>query len=313
MPDVTVLPLSHAEQELVAALMQDEEHAWMADLSWDYSPIRQILLSFLAQNLLPGYIALAGRHPVSYSYFLVHRNKGIIGTLYSSNPDCHQDIAYDVLAHAIEALKDSTGVRRIEAQIMPFHGVNLTPEFTRHGFRHYTRYFMKLAIGVSTRQPSKASPVMVVPWEPSFLRAAADIASRSYLHETDALICEDYRSSGGCESYLRSLVDNPGCGVFMPEASFVALDRGGSPCGFIMSSRISQGAGMIPQIAILPDHQGQGIGSTLMQRALTLFSGLGFHSVSLTVTKNNRKAFQWYQRVGFSVRKEFGAYVWERR
>jgi GNAT superfamily N-acetyltransferase len=313
MPDVTVLPLSHAEQDLVAALMQDEEHAWMADLNWDYSPIRRILLSFLGQNLLPGYVAMAGGRPLSYSYFLVHKNKGVIGTLYSSKPDCPQEVADEVLAHAIEALTDSSGVHRIEAQIMPFHGVNVTPEFTRHGFRHYSRYFMELPLSIASRQ-SKNSPMpALVPWDLGLLGQAADIASRSYRHETDALICADYRSCGGCESYLRSLVDNPGCGTFMPEDSFVAQDRDGSPCGFIMSSRISQGAGMIPQIAILPDHQGQGIGTALMTRALTTFSGLGFHSVSLTVTKKNRKAFQWYQRVGFSIRKEFGAYVWERK
>ena len=35
-------------------------------------------------------------------------------------------------------------------------------------------------------------------------------------------------------------------------------------------------------------------------------------AVSLTVTKKNRRAFEWYQRLGFRVKKEFGAYVWQR-
>jgi len=38
---------------------------------------------------------------------------------------------------------------------------------------------------------------------------------------------------------------------------------------------------------------------------------MGFLTVSLTVTKKNKRAFEWYQRLGFRVRKEFGAYVWE--
>jgi ribosomal protein S18 acetylase RimI-like enzyme len=38
---------------------------------------------------------------------------------------------------------------------------------------------------------------------------------------------------------------------------------------------------------------------------------MGFHSVGLTVTKKNRRAFEWYLRVGFRIRKEFSAYVWQ--
>jgi ribosomal protein S18 acetylase RimI-like enzyme len=49
-----------------------------------------------------------------------------------------------------------------------------------------------------------------------------------------------------------------------------------------------------------------------MKRAFTQLKTLGFRSVSLTVTKKNRRAFDWYQRLGFKIRKEFGAFVWER-
>jgi ribosomal protein S18 acetylase RimI-like enzyme len=32
----------------------------------------------------------------------------------------------------------------------------------------------------------------------------------------------------------------------------------------------------------------------------------------LTVTEENLRAFEWYQRLGFKMHKEFGAYVWHR-
>ena len=69
---------------------------------------------------------------------------------------------------------------------------------------------------------------------------------------------------------------------------------------------------MIPQISIHPGYQGHGLGIALMERALLQFRKQGFRTVSLTVTKKNCRAFEWYQRLGFKVRKEFGAYVWER-
>ena len=69
---------------------------------------------------------------------------------------------------------------------------------------------------------------------------------------------------------------------------------------------------MIPQIAVHPSYQGRGLGNVLMNSAIEQFRSLGFQSLSLTVTKKNRRAFDWYQRLGFKFRKDFGAYIWER-
>jgi GNAT superfamily N-acetyltransferase len=292
--------------------MREEEQAWMEDLSWDYSPVRQTLMSFLDQELLSGYVALDGSRPISYSYYLAHNRKGIIGTLYASKGHCPHETALDVLGRVVDSLKGIDTARRIEAQLMPFHHLNPTPAFTRFGFQHYARYFVELQLANCDWRREQPRSGRVIPWDSAFLRLAADVAFKSYRDQMDAVICEDYCTSAGCEGYLRSLVENPGCGIFVPEASFMALDGRGLPCGFIIGSRISDGAGMIPQVAMLPAFQGQGLGSALMHHTLSAFKGRGYHTVSLTVTKKNRRAFEWYERVGFRFRKEFGAYVWDR-
>jgi ribosomal protein S18 acetylase RimI-like enzyme len=69
---------------------------------------------------------------------------------------------------------------------------------------------------------------------------------------------------------------------------------------------------MIPQIAVHPSYQGRDLGNALMNYAFGRLKAMNFHTASLTVTKKNRRAFDWYQRLGFKIRKEFGAYVWER-
>ncbi len=92
----------------------------------------------------------------------------------------------------------------------------------------------------------------------------------------------------------------------------MAQDGRGAPCGFILSSRTSAFAGMIPQVAIKPSHQGHGLGNGLMQLALSRLKSLGMRTVSLTVTALNQRACEWYLRTGFTKRKEFGAYVWLR-
>ncbi len=312
MPDLKTVPIGCADQRGLTSLMDEEVQAWYSELGWDYSPVRAILSSYISQNLLPGYVAVGADHAFGYGYFLVHQSKGIIGTIFAPKSNLQQEAADDVLAHAVRALKDSDAIHRIEAQIMPFQSLNLTAGFTRQGFQSYTRYFLELDLVPYALRGERAFRGGVVPWDPTRLARASTVVLKSYQNEADALICEDYCTAAGCENYLRSLVGNPGCGTFLPDASFMALDGHGDPCGFIISSRISASAGMIPQIAIHPAHQGRGLGAVLMDRALDRQKALGLRSAGLTVTKKNRRAFEWYQRLGFRIRKEFGAYVWER-
>jgi ribosomal protein S18 acetylase RimI-like enzyme len=315
MSNIKYLPLSQLDEALLLPLMEEEERVWMSDLDWDYSPIRQILLSFARQRLLPGYAAVNEKEVVGYTYFLVNQAKGIIGALYASKTNHSQEAVEELLSLTISCLKDSQNIRRIEAQIMPFHNLNLIATFTQHGFGYYPRYYLDLDLDLNASQTGAdlSSGEKIIPWSSAYLERTAEMTMLSYRNQIDADICEDYRTRAGCESYLRSLVENPGCGVFMPETSFMGLDEQGSPCGFVICCRISDGAGMIPQIAVHPSHQGRGLGNTLIHHSFEQLRALDFHTVSLTVTKKNRRAFDWYQRLGFKIRKEFGAYIWERK
>jgi ribosomal protein S18 acetylase RimI-like enzyme len=313
MPNLKYLPITYLDGDLFQPLMDEEEKVWMSDLRWDYSPIRQILVSFIKQKLLPGYVAVAGeKEPIGYTYFLINQAKGIIGALYVSKTSRFQEAVEELLSLAIVCLKDSQNIKRVEAQIMPFNNANFTAAFTQHGFSYYPRYYLNLDLGFAPKKIAFTSLGGIIPWDSACMERAAEMTLRSYSNQTDAEICEDYRTKAGCESYLRSLVENPGCGIFMPEASFMALDAQNALCGFVICCRISNGAAMIPQIAVHPSYQGRNLGNALMFRSFEQLRTRGFRTVSLTVTKKNRRAFDWYQRLGFRIQKEFGAYVWER-
>ena len=312
MSDLRYLPISCLDETLVHPLMEDEARMWMADLDWDYTPIRQILVSFIKQKLLPGYVAVADGLAIGYTYFLVNQAKGIIGALYALRSSHSQDAVEELLTRSISSLKDSQSITRVEAQIIPFHNLNLIDAFIRNGFSHTLRYYLDLDLSNHRKKPELPPALRIVPWDSSYLAQTAEMTLLSYQNQPDAEICQDYCTRPGCEGYLRSLVENPGCGVFMPEASFIALDWQGDPCGFVFCCRISSEAAIIPQIAVHPSYQGKRLGNTLMSRAFVQLKSLGFRTVSLTVTQKNLRAFEWYQRLGFRVRKEFGAYVWQR-
>jgi ribosomal protein S18 acetylase RimI-like enzyme len=312
MSELKYLPISFLEHNSFFSLMDEEEKAWLTDLGWDYSAIRQILVSFIRQKLLPGYAATSKKELLGYTYFLVNQAKGIIGAIYAARLGPVQEVVENLISLAISSLTDNPQVKRVEAQIMPFNGVDFTEIFTRHEFHHYSRCYLDLNLN-DFRLVGHNPEEKITPWDSARLRLAAEMTSMSYNNQTDALICEDYRTVAGCESYIRSLVENPGCGIFMPEASYMCMDEWQHPCGFIIGCRISNGVGMIPQIAVHPGYQGRGVGNALIQRSFEQYKALGFHTVSLTATMDNRRAFNWYQRLGFKIRKEFGAYVWERK
>jgi ribosomal protein S18 acetylase RimI-like enzyme len=308
MPEIALIPLSQAEGGLMADLMRGEEQAWRQELDWDYSPIRRILSSFLRARILPGFLAVRGTQALGYTYFLISRSKGVIGTLYVHSLQA-QETADLVLSRAIESMKATMRLRRIEAQIIPLEGVDLNAIFMRHGFQVFPRHYLELDLAEAP--PSESlDPELLMPWQPEYLAPAAKVAYGSYQGSIDAIICEDYRSEANCADYLRSLTENPGCGIFLPDSSFVSLDAGGDIRGFILTSRLSRSAAMIPQISILPSYQGKGLGSCLIRQALKRLRETGYQAVRLTVTVQNRRAFEWYQRLGFRLRREFSAYVW---
>jgi ribosomal protein S18 acetylase RimI-like enzyme len=312
MQDMTLLPLSHAARAQLDALMDEEVGAWRCELDWDYTPVKEVLVNFMDQNLLPGYVACNHDMALGYTYFLTHRNKGVIGTLYASRQGNSQDIADQILSTAIESLIDQKQIARIEAQIFPFHRLQLHSVFAGYAFRDYPRAYLELELARYRPGPDHGRKASIEHWDQARLAQAAAIVKKSYEREIDSLICEDYCSLAGCEGYLRSLVANPGCGTFLPKASFMGYDDQRRPSGFVLTSRISPLGAMIPQISILPAHQGCGLGRALMDKALSYLKLSGFQKVSLTVTRDNLRALEWYQRLGFRVRKEFSAYIWQR-
>ena len=195
---------------------------------------------------------------------------------------------------------------------MPFNDIDITDIFIRNGFHYFPRRYLFLDLNFYRRLQSGTPSGKIVRWDSSNLSRMAEILLKSYFNQTDAVISTDYRTAQSCEGYLRSILENPGCGVFMPKVSFLALDECKKPCGFIIGCRLSDGVGMIPQIAIHPSYQGKKLGNALMNRSLEEFRNLGFRRISLTVTPQNRRAYEWYSRLGFTVGKYFGAFVWER-
>ena len=319
MSDIQYLPISCLDESAILPLMTEEARMWLTDFGWDYSAIQQVLLSLIREKILPGYVAFTGdKQPVGYVYFLVNQTKGSIGALYATpttSADKAQETADGLLELAVTCLQNSGNIRRIEAQILPLHGQNYARTFNKCGFRDYPRFYLVrsiagIAAGITEKEP--CAPAKIIPWDSAIINRAAAMTTECYREHPDYEIFEDYHTQSNCESYLYGLVTNPGCGIFLPNASFMYLDGGGNPRGYVICSRISDGSALIPQIVTHPSWQGRGIGAALMNRCLMQLQSMNFHSLSLVVTVENSRACELYRRMGFQLRREFGAFIWNR-
>lgn len=162
-------------------------------------------------------------------------------------------------------------------------------------------------------------------WDDRYFEPLAELILSAYAGHMDSNINDQYATREGALKFLKNIVVFPGCGVFQPDASFVAFEghSGGSRwveqqaggaqlAGALLVSQVAPRVAHVTQVCVRRELQGQGLGRALMSRALDYLGYKGFEGVSLSVTAENLAAVELYRRLGFEVLKEFAAYVWEK-
>ncbi len=92
------------------------------------------------------------------------------------------------------------------------------------------------------------------------------------------------------------------------EKSFLLVARSdGKPVGFVQGSvpkfplEVSEPAGTIDNLYVLPEFRGRGIGKKLMAEGLKTLKTRGVKAVRLSVLKENRVAIKLYEKLGFKI------------
>ena len=84
-----------------------------------------------------------------------------------------------------------------------------------------------------------------------------------------------------------------------PDGILVA-EADGRPVGYI-ASRFDRDTlvGWIPNLAVLPEYQGQGVGKMLMQACLDLMRAQGMRYAKIETMHTNERGERFYRQVGF--------------
>ncbi len=316
-------------------LLGVESEIWRRRLDWEYKGSARLLLEYLDARSLPGFVAVEQGEILGYVFCVYEAHKAVIGNVFAAprvigdwstadSPPRHE-VERLLLEQAVTLLTHSPCVDRVETQLLLHpageHGATLAA----HGFQRAERLYLERMLQRAPAQASQtgsAAPdrsqaivggCRLRPWRDAEMQAAAQLIVAAYPDHPDSRINDQYRSLSGAQRFLHNIVRFPGCGSFVPEASFLAVDAlSGALAGMVLSSQISSGCGHITQICVAPGYRRRGLAEWLLDEAIAALEARGMERLTLTVTASNGDAIRLYQRKGFAERHRFDAAVWER-
>ena len=295
-------------------LLEEERKVWRENIHWDFGPSADLIRRYVDMRALSGFVLRTNRRPAGYAYHVAEESKTLIGNLFVAPPLATPEAEHRLL-HATLTDAFEHRATRVEAQLMmlrhrPEHG-RLAQSFPGLSGRTFRRFFMLATLGEVAPSPTPAG-MMLETWDEQFADDAARLIAGAYRSHIDSEINDQYRTVAGSRRFLSNIVLYPGCGAFLTEGSFAAIDGAGEIRGMSLSSIVAPGTGHITQICVAPSAQHLGVGAALLTRSLDGLRRAGCHEVSLTVTADNVPAVRLYERLHFRVLREFAAYVWEK-
>jgi ribosomal protein S18 acetylase RimI-like enzyme len=295
-------------------VLAEEVLSWQERLEWDFRNSAALVHRFLDMHALNGFCLLEGDQPVGYAYYVGEERKGLIGDLYVMNRAVSAHAEYALLESVLGALAHTSGVRRVESQLMMLRATPPDRLPMQAHARAWPRHFMTIdlsdALGIPIVRPR--TQVSIEPWSERRQDDAAALIADSYRGHVDSDINDQYRSPSGARRFLANIVQYPGCGSFFQPASFVAIDSvTHRVCAMSLASLVANDVGHITQICVAQSHQRTGIGYELLRHSLISLAAAQCRSASLTVTATNVEAITLYDRVGFTKIRDFFAIVWE--
>jgi ribosomal-protein-alanine N-acetyltransferase len=98
---------------------------------------------------------------------------------------------------------------------------------------------------------------------------------------------------------------------FLGQPGFLVAEEDDGLVGYVVADIIAshgRPVGHVKNLAVHPDRRGEGVGTTLLSRAMTVLTGGGVDSVKLEVRASNDAARELYEQFGFEPVHELSNY-----
>ena len=249
---MNIVDLRQTTVRQIEPLLEEEARHWRDELHWDYRGALELIKRFLDAHALAGCVAFESGVAAGYSFYVLEDQKGLIGGLYVSSKFPQNSIGPRLLEELLCSMRAIPHLTRIEAQLMPFSGPVDTPLLDQ-GFHLYTRQFMLLDLHKLHEAKSGASAGMrLIRWNDRYFEPCAKLIYLAYANHVDGEINDQYCSRPGALKFLKNIILLPGCGQFVPGASFVLHEPGSEELvAAVLTSEVSPGVGHTTQICVV--------------------------------------------------------------
>jgi ribosomal protein S18 acetylase RimI-like enzyme len=288
-----------------SALLETEGRLWRRELGWDVRRSWCVIEPARAAGALPGFIARDGNDRVlGWTWFLQHRGTLQVAVLVAEQRE--------VVEALVDAVLASEQARTSTAQVWSIRGTppSLAEALTASGLRVEPYLYLTADLtGGRTLGPldlwtfgptgPDLSAHVIREWRASDEIAAARLLADAYRSADHVRAFAPDGSDESWLAYLRTLVATDGCGALLPSATLVAEHDGLAAAVVTTTIDSERGVAHLAQLAVNPRTQGQGLGRTLVGRAMTASGCAGLASMTLLVSSRNSPARRLYDKHGF--------------
>ena len=211
-----------------------------------------------------------------------------------------------VLIDAAVQLYQAGGMEGILCECLPLSVMDLRGPFEAHGFRRIPREIMTASLmeqGLAAGPDRVCPPLYADDWD-----GAARTLVAAYEGDPGRLLHLEVGSVPHALDFIGRVVGGsfgrPSVG-----ACRVAGDRASQ--GVILGCSVAPGVGFVLQVAVRPEHRGEGVATALLRAQAAAYREAGLRRVSLGVTTSN-PARRLYARLGFTRLIPVEAFVWWR-
>lgn len=275
-----------------------EQEYWLGELRWDASTAWREIEQARVTWGLPGYLALDGARVVrGWAYCLAESETMHLGGVVSDTPEATVAL--------VDACLESSGPTPRPVRVScftPDRAAGLESTLAARGFDCERYHYLHRRIA------------------PDGGAFSADVWRDTDLPLAASLLQDAYGSSGRhfapggrleeWESYARSLVERPGCGVLEPAISRV-LRAGTVMEALVLATRIAPITLHLAQVAVHPSRRREGLARQLVEEACRAGAARGASEATLLVGDHNQAARALYARMGFEERAQFVAGILE--
>jgi ribosomal protein S18 acetylase RimI-like enzyme len=284
-------------EDVIRPLYEAEGERWFRALDWNLQPSWSVVETARAAGQLPGLLA-RDRHGriTGWAFYLLHGDILQIGALVGDRAATVRGLLDAILASPEAALS-----RELSSFLFP-QGSAEYAAFVRRRIGVYRHLYLRSELGGATTPPAgDDDTVELRPWASADGVSLVRLLARAYQKAPSSRCFAPHERLEEWAHYLGQLIRTAACGVFLPEASYVAFRTGApEPVGLVVTTAIGPRTAHIAQLAVEPTFARGGIGSRLVRAAGAAARALGHERATLVVAEDNDAARRLYGRLGFN-------------